>query len=236
MLGSILGSVGSSLIGGLFGDDGGGGSSQPQYQFNPYEGNTQVEMPSIYDDLLSNVSTQLQGDNLGMSDEEMDTYMNQINTNLTEQRDEGVSQQLAQMNERGVLSSSMTGEALSDVNENFSNALTDAQSNMFLQNEQMKRNQYNNAMGQGMNLAQFDTGIQQQNIGNEMDKFQMNENFNQNAAGIGMQQQQMANQRRQQSFGSIGAGFQMGSTLGEGTDLGSGWGGAIGGLLGGIFG
>ena len=229
-------SLGTSLVGGLFGGDGGGGSSQPKYQFNPYEGNTQVEMPSIYDDLLSNVSTQLQGDNLGMSDEEMDTYMNQINTNLTEQRDEGISQQLAQMNDRGVLSSSMTGDALADVNENFSNALTDAQSNMFLQNEQMKRNQYNNAMGQGMNLAQFDTGIQQQNIGNEMDKFQMNENFNQNAAGIGMQQQQMANQRRQQSFGSIGAGFQMGSTLGEGTDLGSGWGGAIGGLLGGIFG
>ena len=230
-------SLGASLVGGLFGgDDGGGGSSRPQYQFNPYSGNTQVEMPSIYDDLLSNVSTQLQGDNLGMSDEEMNTYMNQINTNLTEQRDEGISQQLAQMNDRGVLSSSMTGDALADVNENFSNALTDAQSNMFLQNEQMKRNQYNNAMGQGMNLAQFDTGIQQQNIGNQMDKFQMNEQFKQNAAGIGMQQQQMANQQRQQSFGSIGAGFQMGSTLGGGTSLGSGWGGAIGGLLGGMFG
>ena len=66
-------SLGASLVGGLFGgDDDGGGSSRPQYQFNPYSGNTQVEMPSIYDDLLSNVSTQLQGDNLGMSDEEIE--------------------------------------------------------------------------------------------------------------------------------------------------------------------
>ena len=230
-------SIGASLVGGLLGGGGdSGGSSQPRYNYNAFSGNTQVEMPGIYDDLLSNVTNQLSGEGLGMSDEEMSTYYNQIESNLEEQRDEGVSQQLAQMNDRGVLSSSMTGDAMSDVNENFSNSLADAQSNMFLQNEQMKRNQYNNAISQGMGLAQYDTGIQQQNIGNAMNEFQMNEQFKQNAAGIGMQQTQMANQRRKDRFGSIGAGFQMGSTLGEGTSIGSGWGGAIGGLMGGLFG
>lgn len=225
--------LGNALFGG---DDGGGGSSQPQYQYNPYQGNTQVQMPDIYDQLLGNVESQLNGDNLGMSDEEMSSYMGQIEGNLTEQRDEGFDKTLASMNDRGVLSSSMTSEGLADVNENFSDALSSAQSNMFLQNEQMKRNQYNNAISQGMGLAQYNTGLQQQNIGNQMNKFQMNEQFRQNAAGIGMQQDQMANQRRQQRFGSIGAGIQMGSQLGEGTDLGSGWSAGIGGFIGSMFG
>ena len=317
-----------------------------------YTGPTTVETGNIYDQMESNVMNQLQGQGLGMSEQEMQTYLDQINSNLSESRDEGVNRRLAEMNNRGVLTSSMTGDAMSDVNENYLDSYSDAQVNMFLQNESLKRNQYNNAMSQGMGLSQYSTGLQQQNIGNLMNALNMNNQYAQTQYNTNYQnrfnenqynnqlsqqdynnlfnQQQANNQLRQQDFqnefntwqantnvdkseyntnygnqfnewqannqvnqnrfsnefntwqannnvlqqnlaneldvlgfnnnvmgqeynmqlgerayenqqnmqrsNSIGAGFQMGSTIGEGTSLGSGWGGAIGALLGGMFG
>jgi len=316
-----------------------------------YRGPTQVQGGSIYDQMENNVLGQLQGEGLGMSDQEMNTYLDQINSNLSESRDEGVSRKLAEMNNRGVLSSTMSGEALSDVNENYTDSYSDAQANMFLQNEQMKRNQYNTAMGQGLGLSQYDTGLQQQSVNNLMNALNMNNQYTQAQHNTNYQnrfnenqynnqlsqqdynnqfnQQQANNQLAQQDFQNgfnswqantnvdqaqyntnygnnynewqannnvrqnnfsnqfntwqannnvtqgnlnnqldvmgfnnntigqeynmkqgertyenqqaqmksqnIGAGFQMGSKIGEGTDLGSGWSGAIGALLGGLF-
>lgn len=229
--GSILG---SKLLGGD--DSGGGGSTRTQYQYTPFEGDTDIEAPDFYDDLVSNLETQLSGENLGMSQEEMDAYTGQMTDVMNEQRDEGVQNVLNRFNSRGILGSTATGNALSDVEENYSDSFANAQTNMFLQNENMKRNQYNQAMGQGMNLARYDTGLQQQNFQNQFDQWQAEEGMKQAQAGIGQQNRAYADQRRSNKWASAGTGLMMGNKLFEGTDIGSGWGSALTGLAGYMFG
>ena len=225
-------SIGASVLGSVLGggSSSSGGSARTQYQYTPFEGDMDIEAPGFYDDLVSNLQTQLSGEGLGMSQEEMDAYTGQMTQTLNEQRDEGVQSTLNRFNSRGILGSSATGNALADVEQNYSDSFANAQTDMFLQNEQMKRNQYNQAMGQGMNLAQYDTGLQQQNFQNQFNQWQAEEGMKQAQAGIGQQNQQYQDQRQAQRWGSAGTGFQMGN------ELGGGWGGALGGLAGYMFG
>jgi len=222
------GILGSKLLGG--GSSSSGGSTRTRYEYTPFEGNVNIEAPGFYDDLVSNLETQLSGEGLGMSQEEIDAYTGQMTQTLNEQRDEGVESVMNRMNSRGILGSTATGKALSDVEENYSDSFANAQTNLFLNNEQMKRNQYNQAMGQGMGLARYDTELQQQNFNNQFSQWQAEEGMKQAQAGIGQQNRAYQDQRQANQWASAGTGFMMGN------ELGGGWGGALGGLAGYMFG
>jgi len=151
-----------------------------------YQGPTTIEMPEIYGELSGVVSNYLNGENLGMSDDEMSKYMGQVNKNLNEQRQKGIESIISGMNSRGLLASSNTRGGLNDVSRNYADSLADAQTNMYLQNEQMKRSQMNNAIGYGMNLGQWQSNVDQQNVSNQMNNFYNQQQLNQQPLQMAM--------------------------------------------------
>jgi len=169
-----------------------------------YNGQTNIEAGSLYDQMQSNAMNQLQGNNLGMSEEEISAYTDRLSDTLNEQRDEGVESVMNRMNSRGILGSTATNKGLSDVSENYSDALSRGQTDLFLNNEQMKRQQYNTAMGQGLGLSQYDTRLQQQSISNLMNAMNMNNQATQAEYNTNYQNQfnenQYNNQLSQQDY------------------------------------
>ena len=104
--------------------------------------------------LASVIANQLRGNNLGMSQEEMQTYMSGIKNSLNEQRAQGVQSTMQSMNQRGILGSDITAQGLNQIDKNYAKSLSDAQNNMYLQNEAMKRQGLQNAINTAMGLDQ----------------------------------------------------------------------------------
>jgi len=184
-----------------------------------YEGDLTTDQSSLYDQMVGNVSSQLGGENLGMSDEEMSSYMGQVRGSLADQRERGVDQTFSNLNNRGILSSSMTSKGVADVNEGVSDALATAQSNMFLQNENIKRNQYNTAMNQGMGLDQMGTRLSQQNKQNEYNQYlneaQRQDQYLGNLANMGQWESQFGTNLQQQNISNDMNKYQMNENLAQ---------------------
>ena len=184
-----------------------------------YEGDLTTGQSSLYDQMVGNVSKQLGGENLGMSDKEMSSYMGQVEGSLADQREQGVDQTFSNLNNRGILSSSMTSKGVADVNEGVSDALATSQSNMFLQNEKTKRNQYNTAMNQGMGLDQMGTRLAQQNKQNEynqyLNKAQRQDQYLGNLAKTGKWESQFGTNLQQQNISNEMNKYQMNENLAQ---------------------
>jgi hypothetical protein len=136
---------------------------------------------------------------------------------------------MERMNQRGILGSDITQQGLNRAQENADKALANAQTNMFLQNEQTKRNQLNNAMSGGMNLAGMANNRQNSNIDRQLSNFYRQQQLNQQpfqnamsvATGVTMPWQQNnagiqqgnAQANAQQQAGMWGALGNIGGTL-----------------------
>lgn len=135
------------------------------------------------------ISRQLRGEGLGMSPQEMQTYMSHVTNELNRNRQNGISSTLQGMNARGLLGSDMTVSGLQGVERDYSKSLTDAQSNLYLQNEAMKRQGMQNAMGMAQNYttAPWQMGLQYQqyfNLPRQQQSAQSWQNLGQIAGAI----------------------------------------------------
>lgn len=144
-----------------------------------YQGPTTVQAPALEGQLQNLLSGRLSGQGLGMSDQEQQTYMNQIQNRLNERREKGVTNTLRQMNQRGILNSTITGENVGEVEGQYADSLANAQFNMYLQNEQMKRNALNNAISQALGLGQMQTSRETGNINRALQNFYQQQQLNQ---------------------------------------------------------
>jgi len=190
----------------------------------------------------------------------------QTQEDIGQQVQQGTASHLQNMQSRGILGSDVTAQGLSEIGRQQSDSLARAGTQMDLQDQQMRQQGIQNAMGMGSQLAQmgqqqrqFDKnyGLQrdqfdfnqekwEDQFGLQQDQFDFNqEQFNKN---YNLQRDQFDFQRgqadyqqgRQQSadtFSNIGTGLMGGVTLG--TKIGAAGGpiGATGGaLLGGLGG
>ena len=187
-----------------------------------YQGPTKVKAPALEGQLQNLLSNRLSGQGLGMSDKEQQTYMSQIQNRLNEQRQQGVTDTLRNMNQRGILNSTITGENVGKVEGQYADALSNAQSNMYLQNEQMKRNALNNAISQAMDLGQMQTSRETGNVNRALQNFYQQQQLNQlpfqqamsYLTGVqlpreqmDLQQQMQESQNRQSGWNSLLSGI-----------------------------
>jgi hypothetical protein len=239
--------IGASLLGGLFGGDDGGSTRAKQIPKSElqkmlenyvmdnfdnvpeYEGDLTTEAGSMEQKLNNLISGQLSGEGLGMSEEEMNKYMGQTRDSVNQQLEADTGNVMERMNQRGILGSDITQQGLNRAQENADKALANAQTNMFLQNEQTKRNQLNNAMSSGMNLAGMANNRQNSNIDRQLSNFYRQQQLNQQpfqnamsvATGVTMPWQQNnagiqqgnAQANAQQQAGMWGALGNIGGTL-----------------------
>ena len=166
--------------------------SQYQQGAEEYEGDLNVDPSQMQNQLSDMVSSMLNGDNLGMSEEEMSQMYNKQKANLDDARQQGVSNTIEGMNSRGILSSDITGNNLRGISENYADALGDSSTNIQLQNANMKRNQKNNAMNMGMNLGQMQNNLDVNNNNMLYNDWTNQQNMNSqnlnNLAGLGQWQ------------------------------------------------
>ena len=166
--------------------------SQYQQGAEEYGGDLNVDPSQMQNQLSDMVSSMLNGDNLGMSEEEMSQMYNKQKTNLDDARQQGVSNTIEGMNSRGILSSDITGNNLRGISENYADALGDSSTNIQLQNANMKRNQKNNAMNMGMNLGQMQNNLDMNNNNMQYQNWMNQQNMNSqnlsNLAGLGQWQ------------------------------------------------
>ena len=198
---------------------------------------------------LSNlVSKQMRGEGFGYSPDQRQQMWQQTQEDIGQQVQQGTASHLQNMQSRGILGSDVTAQGLSEIGRQQSQALARAGTQMDLQDQQMRQQGIQNAMGMGSQLAQM--GQQQRqfdkNYGLQRDQFDFNQEKWEDQ--FGLQQDQFDFQReqaeyqqgRQQSadtFSNIGTGLMGGVTLG--TKIGAAGGpiGATGGaLLGGLGG
>ena len=169
--------------------------SQYQQGAGEYEGDLNVDPSQMQNQLSDMVSSMLNGDNLGMSEEEMSQMYNKQKTNLDDARQQGISNTIEGMNSRGILSSDITGNNLRGISENYSDALGDSMTDIQLQNENLKRNQKNNAMNTGMNLGQMQNNLNMNNNNMQYQDWTNQQNMNSqnlnNLAGLGQWQSGM---------------------------------------------
>ena len=201
ILGSIAGGIGSSLVGGLFGgDDEGGSTRAKQVQKSPlqkelekigldrlqngmpqYEGQLTTKPSETQQNVNSQINSMLSNNDFGMSQKEMDTRMGQVKDNVNQNLGNNIQNTFRNMSNRGVMDSDMTSQGLGKAQGKASDALANAQSNMYLQNEQMKNQQRNNAISQGMNFANMQNTQESNNINRALQNFYRNQEmpFNQ---------------------------------------------------------
>lgn len=132
-----------------------------------YSGHLGVSQSPIERNLLDTVTRQLHGQGLGMTQEEMNAMLGLVRDQLNTQRQTGVTGTMQQMNQRGLLGSDITAAGLNKVEEDYAKALSQAQADMLMQNESIKRQQYSNAMGMAMNLSNMDYSRQTMNSDRE---------------------------------------------------------------------
>lgn len=191
ILGTIAGTVGSNLIGGLFGgDDDGGDTRAKQMKRSPlqkelekmalgqlqngmpeYEGDLSIDSSQTQQNANSQINNMLKNNDFGMSDKEMDKRMGQTKKNVNQNLENNIQNTFKGMNRRGLMDSDMTSQGLGNAQQKASSELADAETNMYLQNEQLANQQKNNAISQGMNMAQLQTQQQGSNIDRALNDF-----------------------------------------------------------------
>lgn len=201
MLSAILSGVASGVAGSLLGGGDSGGGYQMTETENllqgkingylengmpQYDGQTSVETPDYMQGLIDTATSQLNGENLGMSDQEMNQMWNKSKEKLNEQRTEGVSNTISNMNKRGILSSDITSQGLQQVEKDYSQAASNALRDIDLANENVKRQQQQQAMGTLFNLGQYQTGVDQWNTQNQQNSFYRQQQLNQMPLQMGM--------------------------------------------------
>lgn len=174
---------------GLMGNNSFGGNTQlnlPGY-VNPesvqsasqFGGQTQIKPSQTQNNMTGVVNDMLAGNNLGMSEKEMQTYMGQVGDTVQKSLANNLQNTFRNTSRRGLLSSDITADGMINAQNMAGETLANAQGNMFMQNEQLKRQQLQQALAQAMGLSQLDTSQQQQNISNEMQKWISENNMSQ---------------------------------------------------------
>ena len=147
---------------------------------------------------LSNlVSKQMRGEGFGYSPDQRQQMWQQTQEDIGQQVQQGTASHLQNMQSRGILGSDVSAQGLSEIGRQQSQALARAGTQMDLQDQQMRQQGIQNAMGMGSQLAQM--GQQQRqfdkNYGLQRDQF----GYQQQQADrqYGLQRDQFGEQQRQ---------------------------------------
>jgi|AntDeeMinimDraft_5_1070356.scaffolds.fasta_scaffold09447_4 hypothetical protein len=146
---------------------------------NQYQGQTNINPSDTQKNVSGQINSMLNQGSFGMSDKEMDKRMGQTKKNVNQNLENNIQNTFRGMNRRGMMDSDMNTEGLRSAQNKASSQLADAQTNMYLQNEQLANQERNNALSQGMNLSNMQSSQQQQNISNLMNQWRNEQNLQQ---------------------------------------------------------
>ena len=208
----------------------------------------------------------MQGEGFGYSPEQRQQMWQQTQEDIGQQVQQGTASHLQNMQSRGILGSDVTAQGLGNIARQQSDSLARAGTQMDLQDQQMRQQGIQNAMGMGSQLAQmgqqqrqFDKnyGLQRDQFGHQQqqadrqyglqrDQFDFNQEKWEDQFGLqqdqfdfqrGQAEYQQGRQQSADTFSNIGTGLMGGVTLGTKVGAAGGPIGATGGaLLGGLGG